>query len=100
MKTLLQSVFDSTDKLESQAKEKALQEAISKLPEDQRKILTLYYSNHIPIREISVEMGCSVTTTYSKLNRALFTLRNMFNPGVYKKMYDILYPETGRPIPQ
>jgi RNA polymerase sigma factor (sigma-70 family) len=97
MKTLLQSIVDSPAEFESNNGEKALQQAVSKLPKDQQVILVLHFSQKISIKEIAKDLKLSTTTTYSKLNKALFTLKNELNPAAYERMYRILYPETGKP---
>lgn len=76
----------------------AFQKAINELPPDQQKILHLHYNLRVPVREISSQLKLSNTTTYNKLHKALFILRNEFNPSVYDGMYKILYPITGRPV--
>ncbi len=97
MKTLPEAIFPDYGKFESDERTKALWAAVEGLPEGQQKVLHLHYSRQLPVREISRQLNCSTTTTYHILNRALFALRNEFNPGAYEKMYSILYPGTGRP---
>ena len=98
MKTLYKSISTDPIIFQTGAQKKALRKAISRLPEDQQKVLDLYYNQQLPVSEISKHLKCSATTTYLKLNRALIALRNEFNPAAYQKMNAILYPETGQPM--
>ena len=100
MKTLLEAIYSDGEIIGSVEPSKALKDAVLRLPLDQQKVLTLYYARQVPIKEISIALRCSVTTTYNKLNRALFVLRNELNPAAYEKMYSILYPGTGKPTLQ
>jgi DNA-binding CsgD family transcriptional regulator len=70
---------------------------LSSLPEDQQRVLKLLYEKEIPVREIALQMNCSVSTVYNKVHRALFKLKTVLNPGVFENAYSILYPETGKP---
>jgi RNA polymerase sigma factor (sigma-70 family) len=97
MKTLTEAIFSFDVKLESEGQKRSLSAAVEELPTDQKIVLTLHFNQQIPVSEISRQLNCSATTTYTKLNRALFTLRNKLNPVAYKKMYSILYPDTGKP---
>jgi RNA polymerase sigma factor (sigma-70 family) len=97
MKTLAEAIFSFDVKLESEGQKRALYAAVEELPTDQKIVLTLHFTQQLPVSEISRQLKCSATTTYTKLNKALFTLRNQLNPVAYKKMYNILYPATGKP---
>lgn len=94
---ICQVVIGDKRNLFSEVEIENLKMAILKLPEDQQTVLDLHYIQRLSIKTIATELQCSVTTTYSKLNKALFTLKNEFNPSVYERMYSILYPGTGRP---
>jgi len=98
METLYNVIWGSAKIFLSQRQKKALHQAISSLSEDQQKVLFLYYTKQLPIKEIALQLHCSVTTTYNKLNHVLFTLKNQFNPTAFEKAYRILYPETGKPV--
>ncbi len=52
-----------------------VQGAISRLPEKQREVVTLYYMQHLKYREIAEIVGCSEGTVASRLNQALKNLR-------------------------
>jgi DNA-directed RNA polymerase specialized sigma24 family protein len=97
MKTLLETVLKIGETKASQAEKDALQKAVELLPVDQQLVLSLYFEKRQAVADISTKLGCSVTTTYTKINRALITLRHQFNPSYYRKMYEILYPCSGKP---
>lgn len=97
MKTLLQTIVDNHPPGQQPGLEIALKDAISKLPKKEQDVLYWRYTKQLPVSEISKKLGCSLTTIYLRLNRALFILRNELNPFAYESMYRILYPETGRP---
>ncbi len=97
MENICKAVMCNTQNYFSEVQIEAIKEAIKRLPEDQQKGLHLKYTRQLSIKEISLQLGVSITTSYSKINRALFILRNEFNPGAYENMYQILYPETGKP---
>lgn len=98
MNEIYKAISDNSEMVTSPRQKKALQQAITSLPDDQQKVLFLYYTRQMPVKEISAKLQCSVTTTYTKLNTALFTLKNKFNPAAFEKAYRILYPETGKPV--
>jgi RNA polymerase sigma factor (sigma-70 family) len=97
METLIDAILQTSVQTEIQTSETLIQEAISKLPKDQQEVIFYRYGKQLSVKEISELLGFSVTTIYQKLNRSLFTLRNKFNPSAYKRMYEILYPETRKP---
>lgn len=99
MKTLAEAISSKKEKFRSEKEIKGLQAAIKDLPEDEQKVLFLHFTSQLPVSEISKLLNCSQTTTYNKLNRALITLRHKFNPAAYEMMYNILYPEKGKPTP-
>ncbi len=99
MKTLLETVLEIGGTKASQAQRDALQKAVELLPADQQMALSLYFEKRQAVADISNKLGCSVTTTYNKINRAIITLRHQFNPSYYRKMYEILYPCSGKPAP-
>jgi len=97
MKNICKAVICDSQCSFSEELIRAIEEAIQKLPADQQKVLHLRYTKQLPVKEISIKLNLSVTTTYNRLHRAVFILRNQFNPSVYENMYRILYPETGKP---
>ncbi len=70
---------------------KEVEKAIKKLPEDQQKVLQLYYEKHLSIKEIALQLNYSCTTIYNKHYRALYVLRLEFNPAAFAKFNRILY---------
>jgi DNA-directed RNA polymerase specialized sigma subunit, sigma24 homolog len=72
--------------------------AILLLADDQQKILRSHYESEMTVSEIASKLECSVTTVYTKLNTAIFKLKLQFNPTSFDKAFQILYPETGKPV--
>jgi DNA-directed RNA polymerase specialized sigma24 family protein len=97
MKNICQAVFCGSQRSFSVEEIRALKEVIAMLPMDQQLSLHLRYTQQLPVKEVAKKLNLSITTTYNKINRAIFILKNQFNPSVYENMYRILYPETGKP---
>lgn len=96
-KDLFLAVYGEMADFDSLTQKIAIENAVLRLPPDQQNVLSWHFNQRKSIKEISCLLNCSLTTTYNKLNRGLFTLRNIVNPSSYRKMYEILYPETGKP---
>lgn len=77
--------------------EKQVKMALSELSKDQQQILGLYFERNLNIKEIANEMRISYSSVHNKYHKAIFILKNKFNPSAYDKAYSILYPETGKP---
>lgn len=95
MKTLYNIISGDEKIFDTISKKKALQQAIARLPEDQRNVLKLYYEKRMSIKEIARQLNYSNTTIYNKHYRALHALRLEFNPASFAKVNRILY---GQPV--
>ncbi len=77
--------------------EKEVKKVLLELSKDQQQILELYFEKRLTIKEIAIEMNFPYSSVHNKLHKAIFFLKNKFNPAYFKKAYSILYPETGKP---
>lgn len=62
--------FDILDKIEKNEKEEIINKALEKLPKDSSLILTLFYLNESPIKEVVAITGLSEANVKVKLHRA------------------------------
>lgn len=91
MKKIFCAVTNYNTDFKSPEQKKAFLKAISLLPEDQQKVLQLYYEKQLSIKEIALQLDYSCTTIYNKHYRALYALRLEFNPEAFAKINHILY---------
>lgn len=91
MMRLYDKIFADKTVIVSAKQKKAIFQAFTKLPEDQRNVLKLYYEKQLSIKEIALQLNYSTTTIYHKHYRALHTLKLKFNPGAFSKINQILY---------
>ncbi len=77
-------VQDSLDYLHEKERSKVINEAISKLNDDEQTILTLYYFEDLPLKEVSKVVDLTLDNVKTKLFRSrkkLFTiLKNVIEP--------------------
>lgn len=97
MKNLDSTLGLPKEYFESEEKKNEFEQVIQKLPSSYRCILVWYLGEELTIAQIASKLNCSKTTIYNKLYRAIFILKNQFNPILFQKSYRILYPERGRP---
>lgn len=58
-----------------------IENAISRLPRDEREILTMHINAELPFSEIARIVGLSLPTTYRKYRKAIKTLRELLGGG-------------------
>jgi len=63
------------EETERQAKESAMQSAVSKLPEYQRAIILMYHIEMLSYEEMAMALDLPIGTVKSRLNRARISLR-------------------------
>jgi len=72
--------FGVLDKIEKEEKEKIINKALDKIPKDSSLILTLFYLNESPIKDIVKITGLSESNVKVKLHRARKHLADVLVP--------------------
>jgi len=77
--------FDILGKIEEEEKKNILEKALGKIPKDSALILTLFYLNESPIKEVVKITGLSESNVKVKLHRARKQLYEVLRPLVEKE---------------
>jgi RNA polymerase sigma factor (sigma-70 family) len=93
MKDIYQAISPEIQIFDLAEKKIALWKALRRLPEDQQMVIQLHYIFQLPVKTIAIQMNCSVTATYAKLYRGLYTLKKEFSPKLFEKANRILYDD-------
>ncbi|MDD3807323.1 MAG: RNA polymerase sigma factor [Candidatus Marinimicrobia bacterium] len=80
---------NSEDFTESKNFQEILEQIVRKLPEKQKIVLVMRYSQHLKIKEIALILGIGEGTVKKYLFRAQEKLRNALNPYKNKHLKDL-----------
>jgi RNA polymerase sigma factor (sigma-70 family) len=83
-------VQNGLEYLEEQERRQVITEALSRLNEDERTIMTLFYFEELPIREISKIMRQSNENVKVKLHRSRKKLHGLLSPVVEPRTMKLL----------
>lgn len=77
--------FDIMDKIDANEREQIITKALEKIPKDSALILTLFYLNESPIKEVVQITGLSESNVKVKLHRARKQLYEVLKPMAEKE---------------
>ena len=86
----LSNVQDALEYLHEKERKKVIDEALLRLNEDERTILTLYYFEETPVKEISKIVGLSVDNIKTKLFRSRKKLATILKNVIEPRTVDLI----------
>ncbi|PHQ55331.1 MAG: RNA polymerase [Lutibacter sp.] len=86
----LENVKDALEYLHEKERKKVINEALLKLNEDERTILTLYYFEDYPVKEISKVVNLSVDNIKTKLFRSRKKLATILKHVIEPRTVDLI----------
>lgn len=86
----LGNIKDALDYLQEKERKKVIDAALFKLNDDERTILTLYYFEEIPVKEISKVVNLSVDNIKTKLFRSRKKLASILKYVIEPKTVDLI----------
>jgi RNA polymerase sigma-70 factor, ECF subfamily len=86
----LENVQDALEYLHEKERKKVINEALLKLNEDERTILTLYYFEEYPVKEISKVVNLSVDNIKTKLFRSRKKLATILKHVIEPRTVDLI----------
>jgi RNA polymerase sigma-70 factor, ECF subfamily len=86
----IENVQDALEYLHEKERKKVINEALLKLNEDERTILTLYYFEEYPVKEISKVVNLSVDNIKTKLFRSRKKLATILKHVIEPRTVDLI----------